>query len=171
MNREIFVRARSVHYIALVAIVLGACASGGSSGTSGSLGAFSIQAGTNPLAATFPRIGDGMLAWSCAPTLSVAIGLTGPVSHAPDHVVVRYAFDGEDLSPAERWLISRRSGFPLAYLHPDRVAAFTDRANRASDVHVEAADPSTRQTVAYQFPLHGSQAAIARVPCSSNPSH
>lgn len=128
---------------------------------------FDITGGANPFISTYPRMGDGMLAWSCTSgRLSVAVGLTDPVGHASELVIVRYAFGQEDLSKSEPWLISRRSGFPLAYLRPSRVAAFTDKAASNREVHIEASDPQSRQTVAYQFPITGLREALQHLPCA-----
>ena len=108
-----------------------------------------------------------MLAWSCASGhVSVAIGLTGPVRNASQHVTVEYAFGQQELSSPDRWLISRRSGFPLAYLRPAHVGAFTETALANQEVHVEATDPWSHQTVAYQFPIAGLREALQHLPCA-----
>jgi hypothetical protein len=150
-----------------------ACASTAPSGASGqeritSVGMFDVVRDANPMVATYPQYGDGMLAWGCSfpdGGRTVFLGLTGPVRYATDYVLVRYAFGYEDLSDPEPWLISRRSGFPLAYLQPDEVARFTEQTFRHDEVHIEATDPASRQTIPYRFLLYGGRDAIPMLRC------
>jgi hypothetical protein len=138
------------------------------------IGSFMLAQGTNPLTlqaapmlSTFDERQNGMLGWWCLESgLGVLIGLSGSAASAPQSVLVRVAFDSSPPSPAEVWLVQRQNGFPLAYLRPDLIPAFTSQALHAGESRIEVVNPTDNSVTIYRFQLLGMSQGYSRLPCA-----
>lgn len=138
------------------------------------VGPFLLSHALNPLTldtahtlSSFDEHQNGMLGWWCLDNgLAVLVGLSGPVGTSPTRVYVRVAFDTLAPSAEDVWLVQRQGGFPLAYLQPDSIDSFTQRALRSSEVRLSVLSPANNAIVTYRFDVNGLAEGLGHLSCA-----